>query len=922
MTSTTKTVERDWRALWEDAVKEYERTTGRSIGKNDLDGHLSGLKLSHGQSFEELTESIAIDENKFEAHRKEKQRVISKFRRCIAPTKLILDIAEKGIDSTPAAPLNILFVAVNRLLGACEEVSRSYDAVEELFDRIESATRGLETYQERSLQEPLRPVLVKVLACMLKVVGLAESKILKASRLRQFGRQLFQDDDQIQRGISELKKRVKDELGIVIRLSYRKTQQLSETADKTLEEVLEIKQHKTNILSADSRQAIPNNVGKLKNESYDEVQTYHRKNVDAITKQTGTWIQNDSMFDTWKNGEGPVLWIFGRPGVGKTVLAAATVETLKNRFSRDANASSVRPVGYIYFKENQPGLQNLRNMLLTVALQYAKQDSKFDTHLHDVIAAYPDTLGNATSAKSIWNRLFLSYESGPDDFEKTPDLFYLIVDGLDEANEEDKQAFLSCLNRLLTSQPDQQRSIIQVAVFARPEIRRLLDKGDKIFEGSERRIDITEDKTKEDIRAYVKYNIKDVDAVKELKKVNPKVCARLERDIEERIVSRAQGMFLWAKLAFDQIRDVPSPEAVREALEDAPLGLMDMIHMVFLRLNSEKQVRIQYLNSLFAWVLCSNRPLLMAELYVCLYQATGDHFSTIEKDLSTRYSSLFDVIELSIKDEASNTLRTGSVSSPSIMPSKDTASETDTDFDQSDDDGEEVSYAATSPSLESFRRTSSALRHSKDLPKHWYRTTVTFSHAKIRDYLKQEGNPSTRKWSDSQVVPSNLNTFKVRMVGVLLDLVTTPLAQRFDLTALKQYAADNCVTPLLEVDLKMIPHDLCSQTGAKLARCFFDGDRMYDDNAGRWHFFTDTWVLSNRKSSVVCQLIHQGIPSLQGEIRSWAVRASGSAKDLLSPTMAACFRRWLTKKGWDDVSHFYKCESETWLLLAYEFLVS
>jgi hypothetical protein len=456
-----------------------------------------------------------------------------------------------------------------------------------------------------------------------------------------------------------------------------------------------------------------------------------------------------------------------------------------------------------------------------------------------------------------------------------------------------------------------------VAVFARPEIRNLLETADAAFEGSEKIIDITEVKTQNDIRVYVRHQTKHIAAVRMARKMDPKQSLIFEAFIENSIVARSQGMFLWAKLVLDQVRDSPSAESVEEALNDAPSGLMDMIHMVFLRLNHEDEVRTRYLTHLLAWILCCRRPLTIAELHVCLLETVGQRFITISDDLTERYASLFDVVQISNEDNTSRTI--GSNDSDGRSEIGD-----DSEPDASDDEEVVDGYTPLRPSLEAFRWKRISIHANNGIFNEWHRSTVSFAHARFRDYLKQEGNPLTKKWDDCRVVPGHIDKFKMQMVKTLLDLAMKPIAQKYGVHLLKEYAADNCVSHLLEIDIAAMPEDLCGLVGSRLAALCFDGEKFYQIQNGYWHTTIDTWLLNDKKTSIVRGLIGKGIEYLDMEIpelRPWALRAVESARVLLQPLINACARLWLGKRAWDDIHWFHKCETEIWVLLAYEYLV-
>ncbi|KIW11867.1 hypothetical protein PV08_09140 [Exophiala spinifera] len=909
--------------LWEKAIREYvdeyEKSTDQHLTESDLQGVPVNLQHTNGQSLETFLAALQVNKEQLSDLRNKKRKVVTAFRKCILPLHFILDAADNCIKSTPVAPISVLFFAVQHILSTCERVSKSFDEVEEVFQRVAAVTCCLGGYNDSSLVGSHQTVVVEVLSCLLKIVGAVQSKLATASRLREFRKSLFKNDETISQGLAELDRRVQDELSYVVRLNFAKTQKMSETTLSIHKEVLEIRQELLRSRADGEVLDVKTDlVEKLRNESWEALRNHHRMTADAIATTTGIWIQTDAMFAAWENGQGPLLWIFGRPGVGKTALAAATVEALKSKYSKYRGNHSVRATGYIYFREGQPKLQNLSNLFLAVAGQIAKQDQRFHQHVTQAIRTYPDILGQTASAESLWDRLFLSFDPPLEDHEEAGGLLYIIIDGLDEAKDESKRALLTCLRRLLASQPTGQTShervSIQVAVFARREIRKLLEIQGSVFEGNEKIINITEGQTKHDIRVYVRHQTKHIAAVRMIRKMAPEKSQAFESFIEHSIVTRSEGMFLWAKLVIDRIRDSPSTESVQHALYDAPSGLLDMIHLVFLRLNHEEEDRTRYLADLLAWVLCCRRPLTIAELHVCLIETVGESFITISDDLTERYSSLFDVVQRPSSDDTSRTATSTQVSKEE--------SEDDLELSDSDDGAPATGYASVEPSWKQFSLKRVSVQANNGIFDEWHRSTVTFAHARIRDYLVQEGNPRTRKWDDCRVVPE-IDQFKMQMVQTLLDLAMKPITQKYGVHLLKEYAAENCISHLLEIDLVGMPPSLCGRVGSRLASLCYDGKLFYNIQDGQWQTTIDTWLLDTRKTNVVRSLIAKGIDYLDtdyAEIRPWALQAVKSARVLLEPLMKECARLWLAKRAWDDMDWFNKCEGETWVLLAYEFL--
>lgn len=238
----------------------------------------------------------------------------------------------------------------------------------------------------------------------------------------------------------------------------------------------------------------------------------------------------------------------------------------------------------------------------------------------------------------------------------------------------------------------------------------------------------------------------------------------LAKQIYNSVRSRSQGMFLWASLVFDQICDSPSPEAIRASLREAPEGLDDMLHHVFKRFDAEEQKHRICLTNLLSWVFCTYSPLYISGLYVILLRTTGHQFILIEEHFRARYASLFDTSG----PVAGKTVLLEDVGSSAEQASPDADNFDFVDEPEDSSTDSETEEADPDPNNNFMETGDNKVTHtaggdgSFKIPIRWHNSTVTFSHARIRDCLATEGEPSTRRWNDCQVVLQDLNMAHLR----------------------------------------------------------------------------------------------------------------------------------------------------------------
>ena len=664
----------------------------------------------------------------------------------------------------------------------------------------------------------------------------------------------------------------------------------------------------------------------LKTKTTDEIASQHATNVEKLTTNTGHWIRDDAMFKAWEKEQAPKLWVFGKPGVGKTMLAARTIEKLQKQYPQHSDIPSLTSVSYFSFKENNPALQDCAQFWKAAALQIANANDRFKKHVIATITAAHDTFA---SARRIWQQLFLEFFTEDTSARTLTSLAFIIVDGLDEGPQAERVKFLSCLADLLACNTNGRKCRIQVAMFARPDVR--ADPGfKKVNLGThEKVIEITPERNLVDIEAYIRQRLGDVSVLKVLKRQRGiKEFQALAKHIYSSVQTRSQGMFLWARLVFDQIRGLPSPEAIKESLQGAPQGLDDMLYHVFKRLEVDENMHRSYLYELLSWVFCAYWPLIVSELFVLLHVSAGQQCYMIEDDLQARYSSLFDVTgslaETKEEETGADTAAIDSSSEIDDFDFLDIPDSSDEDEKNWNDSGK--SYGDTEASQPWVQSVDSGKQGSSEdrftFPLHWYYATVSFSHARIRDYLTEEGDPLTRRWDDCSIIPQSLKSKHLDIVMSCLRILKSEMAEDYLVSSLKIYAKINWIKHLAEVDLGSIIRPAAVQLAKGLASLFVDGQKMLQCSHGVGNEFIETWLSTDNFSSLVRKSISEHIDELEEGERDWASLVKTSARALFRPLNVACASKWLTKTGWDDSEYLCMSEPQFSIMYAYSKLVS
>jgi len=82
------------------------------------------------------------------------------------------------------------------------------------------------------------------------------------------------------------------------------------------------------------------------------------------------WFNHGNLFEKWKLS-GSLLWVHGKPGSGKTILASAIVEDIKA-----VHQTGWASFAYFYFDFRDFSKRNIRSLLSSVLTQLCDQSDQ------------------------------------------------------------------------------------------------------------------------------------------------------------------------------------------------------------------------------------------------------------------------------------------------------------------------------------------------------------------------------------------------------------------------------------------------------------------------------------------------------------------------------------------------------------------
>lgn len=267
--------------------------------------------------------------------------------------------------------------------------------------------------------------------------------------------------------------------------------------------------------------------------------------------------------------------------------------------------------------------------------------------------------------------------------------------------------------------------------------------------------------------------------------------------IRQRVLSGADGVFLWAQLLLDQLerKDLKQIESI---LETPPSSLDDMICSVFDRISKDGDVDQSTVRRLLLLLSFARHPLRFDEIYFLLSLPTGESNFLLWESMHGALSSIlkFDypgwyrpVDGTSLQSEEARSIDGSSLKNSQGLEEHnshdvgdnykggddDNDDDDDMDFTVEDEGNIDQNVARTfmeelSTCEESNSTTKEERAHTQvHFPRWKLRTTVSFSHQRFRDYLVEEGSVETRQ---RNVTKLNFETRRAEVDVTLLCMDT------------------------------------------------------------------------------------------------------------------------------------------------------
>ena len=155
---------------------------------------------------------------------------------------------------------------------------------------------------------------------------------------------------------------------------------------------------------------------------------------------TGEWFLDGDDFKRFKESDRALLWLDGNPGCGKTVLSSSIIENLVGEL--ESNEQSA--MAYWYFSSSGKATMSLDNCIRSLITQFMMAVSgKFPKAI--------DELWNNKGRKKETPKLSDLTYTLHSHLQEEKVKFYIIIDALDEAREEDHEDLLRFVQDLISN---------------------------------------------------------------------------------------------------------------------------------------------------------------------------------------------------------------------------------------------------------------------------------------------------------------------------------------------------------------------------------------------------------------------------------------------------------------------------------------
>lgn len=299
-------------------------------------------------------------------------------------------------------------------------------------------------------------------------------------------------------------------------------------------------------------------------------------------ESTCTWLFQDECFTRWYESRGSLLWMYGKPGVGKTVITSAVIDKLQER-----NCT----LTYFYCDYQTAGDVQVTDILRSLVTQFFRQSDK------NWLSSFPDVLELQSRGFPLPSdhAILLEWLLKSARLHERP---VVVLDALDECEDVCGRELLKIISGMNTGH-------LSVFLTSRdePRIRKAYEEilTDAFFFSTTISLEERWRTRRDDLRTLV---VQELGNRRSLRRLPDKV----RTDILERLVEKSGGMFRWVQCQLDRLEKCVGTREIKQVLNTLPEGLNETYYRI-LSVISERPFCKRVVLRVLSWLIVSLRPL-------------------------------------------------------------------------------------------------------------------------------------------------------------------------------------------------------------------------------------------------------------------------------------------------------------------------
>ncbi|KAJ5379452.1 Tetratricopeptide-like helical [Penicillium cosmopolitanum] len=414
------------------------------------------------------------------------------------------------------------------------------------MDYIQDFTNRLEIYAKYEISQHLRQKLAEILASLIEVVAFARQEI-KHGWLVSFGKNILSGNDAASVAMAKFVKLVQSETALVGAETLTQAKETSSTLARMDQNVIKISQQLENLeVRGKTTACAASGIKRIlqpSSSAEDRLNSMDRSRI----PDTGEWVKHQKEFVSWINRTLPVLWISGNPGA-------------------------------------------VHQALCDIAFQIGQNNPVYAEYLESCIDESDNS--SSLSLSTLWQRLFIDFFGL---LQNRNQIFYILLDALDESFVEDRLKFFELARDLLST------GHIQLLMLGRPQIAEEMN--DLIELLQVLTLHVSEANNLQDIVQYINTRVSRSMYLKKLP-------TSFKSEIAEKLSANSQGMFLWVELVIQELTRLRSVSGIQKVLHTAPRGLSNMVNRILRGFSEAFQYDPQHADELNELLALEHRSML------------------------------------------------------------------------------------------------------------------------------------------------------------------------------------------------------------------------------------------------------------------------------------------------------------------------